>query len=148
MQTAVFIVTLLFSVLVGANGQPQPVSLEPTVALPVELDRVLRDYERAWGKRDATGLARLFAEDGFVLPNGSPPVRGRSAIEQHYMRSGGPLALRALAFATEGAVGYIIGAYTEKEGDPDIGKFTLTLNKGRDGRWLIISDMDSSNRRR
>ena len=30
----------------------------------------------------------------------------------------------------------------------DIGKFTLTLRKNQDGRWLIVSDMDSPNRRR
>lgn len=33
-------------------------------------------------------------------------------------------------------------------GKPDDGKFTLTLRKDSDGRWLIVSDMDSSNRRR
>jgi ketosteroid isomerase-like protein len=28
----------------------------------------------------------------------------------------------------------------------DVGKFTLTLRKGADGRWLIVSDMDNGNR--
>jgi len=28
-----------------------------------------------------------------------------------------------------------------------IGKFTLTLRKSADGRWLIMSDMDSGNPR-
>jgi len=42
---------------------------------------------------------------------------------------------------------YIIGAYAEQKGQPDGGKFTLTLLKGRDGRWLIVSDMDRSYRR-
>jgi ketosteroid isomerase-like protein len=27
-----------------------------------------------------------------------------------------------------------------------MGKFTLTLRKGTDGRWLIVSDMDNGNR--
>jgi ketosteroid isomerase-like protein len=31
---------------------------------------------------------------------------------------------------------------------PDEGKFTLTLRKDKDGSWLIVSDMDNSNRRR
>jgi hypothetical protein len=35
----------------------------PSVTLPPELDRVLRDYEKAWQARDAAGLAALFAED-------------------------------------------------------------------------------------
>jgi len=48
----------------------------------------------------------------------------------------------------DASVGYIIGGYAEKKGDPDTGKFTLTLRKAKDGRWLIVSDMDSPNRRR
>ena len=66
-------------------------------------------------------------------------------IEKRYAKSGGPLSLRALAYATEGSVGYIIGAFAMKKGDPDIGKFTLTLKKDDDGRWLIMSDMDNGN---
>lgn len=108
---------------------------------------MLRDYEKSWGAKDAAGLARLFAEDGYVLPNGGAPVKGRAAIERHYTGSGGPLFLRAFAYATEGNVGYILGGFTGTEGAPDGGKFTLTLRRGTDGRWLIVSDMDSPNRR-
>lgn len=121
------------------------VTVEPSVALPPELAQVLTDYAAAWGKRDAAALSRLFAEDGFALPNGKPPVKGRAAIERHYTGSGGPLALRAIAFAKEGAVGYIIGGFAGQAREPDIGKFTLTLRKGADGKWLIVSDMDNSN---
>ena len=83
-----------------------------------------------------------------MLPNGGVPVKGRAAIERHYSGSGGPLFLRAFAFAAEGSVGYILGGYTATAGAADIGKFTLTLRKSSDGRWLIVSDMDSPNRRR
>jgi ketosteroid isomerase-like protein len=54
--------------------------------------------------------------------------------------------LHAFAFATDGAVGYIIGGFPRQEGQPNVGKFTLTLHKGADGRWLIVSDMDNGNR--
>jgi acetyl esterase/lipase/ketosteroid isomerase-like protein len=118
---------------------------QPSATLPGPLARVLRDYEQAWQRRDAKALAALFAEDGFVLSGGAPPVRGRDAIERHYTGSGGPLALRALAFATEGATGYILGAYGRHAGDPDLGKFTLTLRRGPDARWRIVSDMDNGN---
>lgn len=120
----------------------------PSIELPSELARVLSDYEKAWQARDEDALAALFTEDGFVLPNGRPPVRGRDAIRRHYAESGGPLALRALAFATEGAVGYIIGGFARERSAPDIGKFTLTLRRDDGGRWLIVSDMDSPNQRR
>ncbi len=139
------ILTLLAS---SAIAQQETPPAEPSVTLPPELARVLTDYEAAWSKKDAAALAGLFAEDGFVLPNGRPPARGRVAIQKYYTGQGGPLSLRAFAYAAEGGVGYIIGGYTETAGKPDIGKFTLTLKKGTGGRWLIMSDMDNGNRRR
>jgi len=119
---------------------------EPSVELPPELARVLADYEAGWKAGDAAALANLFAEDGFVLSNGGPPVKGRAAIQKLYTRNGSPLSLRAFAYATNGDTGYIIGGYSGERGKPDNGKFTLTLRKGADARWLIVSDMDNSNR--
>jgi ketosteroid isomerase-like protein len=124
-------------------ADPQP----PSVSLPPELARVLTDYEAAWRARDAKALASLFAEDGFVLSTGSQAVRGRAAIEKHYARAGGALFLRAFAYATDGRRGYIVGGFSHEAGKPDDGKFTLTLVRGDDGRWLIFSDMDNGNER-
>jgi ketosteroid isomerase-like protein len=129
----------------AAHGVEQ--SPQPTITIPPDLARILTDYEKAWRAKDEKALAALFTEDGFVLSSGMPPVRGRKQIEQRYKDSGGPLALRALAFATDGALGYIIGGFARNSDDPDIGKFTLTLRKGSDGRWMIMSDMDNANQR-
>jgi len=127
-------------------AQEPPTAPIPSVRLPPELARVLTDYEAGWRAGDGAALAQLFVEDGFVLSNGTPPVRGREAIRQHYRGPGGPLVLRAFSYSTDGALGYILGGFSRKEGDPDVGKFTLTLRKGSDGRWLIVSDMDNGNR--
>jgi len=147
MRTAVVLLAtvLLLVEPIGAQATEQP--QQPSVSLPPSLARVLDDYERAWRGKDAAALAALFAEDGFVLSNGAPPVRGRAQIRRHYSSAGGPLALRALAFAIEGQLGYIIGAFARERGNPDIGKFTLTLRQGAEGRWLIMSDMDNGNGR-
>lgn len=118
----------------------------PSIDLPPELDRVLRDYEHAWHARDAAGLAALFAPDGFVMAPGHPPARGSQAIREYYTGRGGPLALRAFAYAAEDSVGYILGGYAPTPELPDGGKFVLTLRKGDGGRWLIVSDMDNRNR--
>ncbi len=123
-----------------------PEAAPPSVPLPPELARVLTDYEAAWRRKDAAALANLFAEDGFVLSSGRPPVRGRAAIEKAYAGSGGPLVLRAFAFAISGDAGYILGAFARREGEPDLGKFTLTLRRAAGGRWEIMSDMDNANR--
>jgi hypothetical protein len=128
---------------------PSPSPELPSVTLPTELDRVLRDYERAWRGADATALAALFSVDGFVLQNGRAPVRGRDAIGRAYSgQAGGPLRLRALAYAASDTAGYIIGAYGYGETPGDMGKFTLTLRRARGAKWEIFSDMDNGNQPR
>jgi len=132
----------------NAPAAPGPAPL-PTVTLPSELDRVLRDYERAWRSGDAAALAALFAEDGFVLQGGRAPARGREAIRAAYTGQGGaPLRLRALSYSVADTVGYIIGAYGYGLDAGDQGKFTLTLRRPRGGAWLIFSDMDNASIRR
>jgi len=127
---------------------PAPPPL-PSIALPADLDRVLRDYERAWQAGDEHALAALFTEDGFV-PTGQGWVRGRDAIRATYQNSRGDLQLRALAFAVQDTVGYIVGAYGYGETPPpvpDRGKFVLALRRARgSGPWLIAADIDQSNR--
>jgi len=119
----------------------------PSVELPPELARVLRDYERAWQAQDEEALAQLFAEDGFVLASGKPPVRGRAEIKKAYAASGGPLVLRALAYSIDGSTGYIIGAFGRAADGPDSGKFILALRRNAGGRWLIAADIDNGNSR-
>ena len=118
----------------------------PSVTLPPEIDRVLRDYERGWRSHDAAALAAIFAEDGFVLSNGRPPVRGRAAIAEAYAKAGGELNLRAIAYATDGSLGHVIGVYSHGAGQPETGKFVLALKRDG-GRWLIAADMDNANQR-
>ncbi len=131
-----------------AGGTPTPVMQElPSITLPPALDRVLRDYEAAWRRGDAAALAALFAEDGFVLQGGRPPVRGRAAIQAAYTGQGGaPLRLRALAASVADTVGFIVGAYGYGATPGDQGKFTLTLRRRSGGPWLIFSDMDNASR--
>ena len=139
---------LWFSVLLLLSAAPtaaqQPAAALPSVTLPPELDRVLRDYERGWSSRDAAGLAALFTEDGFVLQGNRQPVRGREAIKGAYTGMGGPLVLRAMAYATDDTVGYIIGGYRGSQSEADAGKFILALRR-QNGRWMIAADIDNSN---
>lgn len=77
------LVLSLVASLAGSVSRPgfaqDPTALQPlpSVNLPPALDRVLRDYERAWQARDAAGLAALFTEDGMTLSNNNnqPPRR-------------------------------------------------------------------------
>jgi len=118
----------------------------PSITLPPEIDRVLRDYEKGWTGKDPQGLSQLFTQDGFALMSGTTGARGRPAIAKIYASAGGEVRLRALAYSAEGNTGYIIGAYGYGAGSPDTGKFVLALQKVG-GKWLIAADIDNGNRR-
>lgn len=150
MKTTLAVLLLLAAPAAAAAQQPAPAppaaqAQLPSVRLPPELDRVLRDYERAWQARDAAALAALFTGDGFVLGNGQPPAHGRGAIRHAYADAGGPLSLRALGYAADDTVGYIVGAFARRAGQPDEGKFVLALRREPRGPWRIAADIDNMN---
>lgn len=147
MVTVVVVVLgLLFVGLTPLRAQapdPADVASQPSVELPDDLARVLRDYEGHWSAGDADALSGLFVEEGLIVSGGSW-IRGRDAIRQAYQIASGPLRLRAIEYAVDGQVGYIVGAYGYGEERPvdDNGLFVLTLRRDPSGRWLIVSDMD------
>lgn len=129
--------------LASAPALAQPL---PTVALPADVQRVLDDYARAWAANDPQALAGLFTPDGLALPSGQPPARGPEAIRQAYSQGAGmPLSLRPIAFGASGDLAYVIGGFGPAADKPDVGKFTLVLRRGAEGRWRIVSDMDNGN---
>lgn len=147
MKPALFAILLCPALLFAQNAPPRPL---PSIALPAELERVLRDYERGWRAGDERALANLFTEDGFV-PTAGGWRRGRDEIRDTYANSSGDLQLRALAYAVDDTVGYIVGAYTYGDaagGSPgqDRGKFVLALRRAPGGQWLIAADIDQANR--
>src|SRR5262245_317557 len=117
MRLALFALTLIIAPLHAQKATTAADS--PSITLPPELDRVLRDYEKNWTGKNPPGLSELFAEDGFALMSGTTGARGRSAIAKIYAGAGGELKLRALAYSTEGNTGYIIGAYGYGAGSQD-----------------------------
>ena len=124
----------------GAAQAPAPL---PSVDLPPELNRVLRDYETHWKGRDGAALSELFTDDGFIARG--PWIRGRDAIRAAYSTSsGGDLRLRAVGYATSDTVGYIIGAFRYGESPNDGGKFILALRRDPGAPWKIAADLDAS----
>ena len=135
---------LFLFILLLATSEMLLAQQTPKVELPDELQRVLTDYETHWKNNDATALANLFTEDGFILRPRNTPTRGRDLIEEAYQNSGGDLRLSAYDFQINGALGYILGGYTYGDRTEDVGKFTLVLKKV-EGVWFIHSDMDNGN---
>jgi ketosteroid isomerase-like protein len=126
-----------------------PAAAQPPTSLPVppEIERVLRDYEKAWGANDAQGLASLFVEDGMALPSGQPAAKGRDSIAKAYSGGGGmPTYLRVLDYRASGDMAYVVGGYGQAGQNKDFGKFVLVLRRV-DGRWLIAADIENANMR-
>lgn len=128
----------------GRAQTPPPVA----VALPPEIDRVLRDYERAWRAGDGGALAALFTADGFAIQAGSEIAHGREAIAREIDGPGGPLQLTAYGFSTSGTSGFVVGGYHYAGATGPGGRFVLALSRGPDGRWLIAADLDNTGPRR
>jgi ketosteroid isomerase-like protein len=146
------LVALCLSAPPPAQAQaPAPPAAEtppPAVTLPPALDRVLRDYEAAWRDGDGARLAGLFTDDGFAVQSGSPLARGRTAIARKITGPADALQLTAYAYATDGAVGYIVGGYRYPQSSGPGGRFVLALRLDPDGRWLIAADLDNNGARR
>ena len=139
---------MLLAMLAASPGLAQAPAVPrlPSIDLPADLDRVLRDYEKFWKAGDVSSLAGIFTDDGFASRPGGW-VRGPDAIKDAYARmAGGDLKLRALAYAVSDSVGYIVGAYAygATADTRDNGKFVLTLRRTRGGPWKIASDLDSA----
>jgi Putative lumazine-binding/Domain of unknown function (DUF4440) len=147
MRTAYLLLSGMIAITSAAVSQapPTPNSQLPSINLPPELDRVLRDYEKSWRAGDENGLASLFTADGFV-PSNTGFVRGRDAIVGQYKDQQGDLQLRALAYGTADTVGYIVGAFSFGADGVDRGKYVLALRRARGGPWRIAADLDQTNR--
>jgi len=48
------------------------------------IDAGNRKFEAAVAKGDAAAVAKLYAEDGEILPPNAPPARGREAIQKEF----------------------------------------------------------------
>ena len=142
---ALALVALLAAAIASAQpATPREAAPPAAVTLPPELDRVLRDYERAWRAGDGAALAALFTDDGFAVQSGSPLARGHAAIARNISGPGGALQLSAYAFSVSGTVAYIVGGYRYPDTIGPGGRFVLALRQGADGRWRIAADLDNS----
>ena len=152
MNNALRFALLLLIVLIWlpeASAQTQETfQRQPSIELPAELDRVLRDYERAWAAGDAAKLASLFTNQGYVTSS-LGWIKGWEAIENQYEGASGDLRLRAISYSVEGSMGYVVGAYGYGEEflTSDRGNFILILQRDPTGKWLIVADLDKSNQR-
>lgn len=114
----------------------------------------IRATNKAWMEaivaKDAKAIAAIYAEDGQFLPPNGPKAVGREAVEKNWAGAVG-LPGMSLTFETEkfvfsksGDLAVDIGTYKfAAGGQTDSGKSVVTWTK-RDGKWLVLTDMYSS----
>jgi predicted TIM-barrel fold metal-dependent hydrolase len=114
----------------------------PTVELPEDFARLLRDREKGWN--DASALAGLYTEDSLVLDMREPVwIRGRGEVTE-YLSGLFARAYRVtpVAYGVEGSSGHIAGYFTRPDGESVryFGHVLLSLRKGADGLWRIAAE--------
>jgi len=113
----------------------------PTVDLPSDLGRLLRERTERWN--DVPALAELYTEQSVLLDPGPRWIRGRLAVAERvagYFRAAYRVA--PIAWSAEGATGHIAGYFTRGDGASTryLGHVLLSLQKGDDGAWRIAAE--------
>jgi ketosteroid isomerase-like protein len=134
--------TLAAALASPVHAQPGAAAPLPTpeIALPTEIDRVLRDFERAWAAEDEAGIAALFTEDGYVGTFWGWAV-GRDTVRAMHRLAMEQIRIRAHAFAAGDSVGYVIGSFRFDESGRDTGNIIFLLRRAPDGRWMIAGTL-------
>ena len=106
----------------------------------------------AFGRQDAAGLARVYAEQAVALPPNAESIRGRDAIQQMWQGAfaTGLTACRIETLAVESAGDLAVeeGRYTLYAGDnkvADEGKY-IQIWKREGGQWFSHRDIWNSSR--
>jgi uncharacterized protein (TIGR02246 family) len=114
-----------------------------------------QEFVEAFNRGDASGVARLFTEDGRLLPPNGDAVQGRANIEAFFEedQARASLSLRLLAVHECGGLCVAVGL-SEVERHPDgaspdqdRGKFIEVWTRQSDGSWLLAEDIFNSNLR-
>jgi len=113
-------------------------------ALFKEITGRQEDFVRAFNNGDASGAADIYDPDGFFMPQGRPPLRGRAGIEAYFKQdmSDGVKTVQIITEEVNGANEWAFerGSYHLKgPGGHESGAYLLVWKK-IDGRWSIHND--------
>jgi len=121
-------------------------------------EAAVREQNKKWLEaivaKDAASIAQIYADDGAMMPPNAPKESGREAVqkgwEELFKIPGVSLTFETerLVFAKSGDLAVDIQTYKFTGGEgaaaaTDTGKSVVTWVK-RDGRWLVLTDMYSS----
>lgn len=118
-----------------------------TQSIEAAIRSVADQYMKATLAGDAKAVAALYTEDAVEMPPNEPPIKGRTAIQQHYEKllKGGKVSrftLSHLEARSSGDIAYDVGTYDQSTTPtggaemPDTGKFVVIL-KRTGGTWRV-----------
>ncbi len=113
----------------------------PSVELPADIDRMIREWERFVKSADAPALAALFTEDG-LMSQPSGWARGRQAIRAAAgNQPPADLRVRVHQVAAEDSVATVSGSLSDGLASParDVANVTFILRRERGGDWRIAN---------
>ena len=118
-----------------------------TITTREAVTRANRSFMNAVSVRDAAAIARLYTEDGQVLPPQTDPIVGRNGIEAFWRMAMG-LGIAAVRLETmevfdHGASAWEVGRYTLVGADgtaADHGKY-LVVWRLEGGEWKLHRDI-------
>jgi uncharacterized protein (TIGR02246 family) len=121
-------------------------------------EAAIGEINKAWQEKivakDTAGIVQLYADDAQFMPPNAPKAVGHEAIQKAwadmFALPGVTLTFgtEKIVFAKSGDLAVEVGTYKFSMGEGaavvnDSGKATVTWTK-RDGKWLVLTDMFSS----
>jgi uncharacterized protein (TIGR02246 family) len=133
-------VLLLLLTLVAVPALAQTSSQGAATKADPAIVKVADAYVKASLAGDAKAIAALYTEDAVEMPPHHPPVKGRTAIEQHYVKelAEGKLTsftIQHVESRASGDIGYDVGTYrqsfkpTTGSAVDGTGKYTVILKR-------------------
>lgn len=131
-------------------------SFTPVLAkdLEAEMEAENNRWLAVYAKRDAQAFGGIYTTDGVIVPQGGPPIKGRTAIVQYWdkmLRNGfqSP-TLEMIDFYQEGKLAYQTCRFSilKIQDNGSVKSFTgntlRIFERQRDGRWLIKVHMSNN----
>jgi uncharacterized protein (TIGR02246 family) len=116
-----------------------------------EIEAANAQFSAMAAKRDAAGLAALYAADGQLLPAGSDVIRGREEIQKFWqvaLDSGiAGIALKTMEVFAAGSTATEVGQYELRDAAGkvlDQGKY-IVIWRHEGHNWRLLRDMFSTN---
>jgi uncharacterized protein (TIGR02246 family) len=114
-----------------------------------------QEFVEAFNAGNASGVARLFTEDGRVLPPNADAVQGRANIEAFFKEDQVRASLSLHLLTVHECTGLCVAVgLSEVERHPDgasrnkySGKFVEVWTRQSNGSWLLAEDIFNANPR-